>query len=87
MMTNPGVKEKPIGKLARPLFPSMTYHDTPSQPMPQMRYVDTSAKAGEKHSYSIVSVQQRWIEIAAFSPGVRPVTMRASTALPRRDPQ
>lgn len=50
------VPEKPIGKYGRPLFQSMTYHDTPSQPLPQMRYVDTSAKAGEKHSYSIVSV-------------------------------
>ena len=50
------VPEKPVGKFGRALFQSMTYHDTPSQPLPQMRYVDTSAKAGEKHSYSIVSV-------------------------------
>ncbi len=50
------VPETPVGKYGRPLFQSMTYHDTPSQPLPQMRYVDTSAKAGEKHSYSIVSV-------------------------------
>ena len=50
------VPEKSIGKFGRPLFQSMTYHDTPSQPLPQMRYVDTSAKAGEKHTYSIVSV-------------------------------
>ena len=50
------VPEKPVGKFGRPLFQSMTYHDTPSQPLPQMRYVDTSAKAGEKHIYSIVSV-------------------------------
>ncbi|HZR18753.1 MAG TPA: hypothetical protein VFE51_15800 [Verrucomicrobiae bacterium] len=48
--------EKPVGKFGRPLFQSMTYHDTPSQPLPQMRYVDKSAKAGEKHGYSIVSV-------------------------------
>jgi len=50
------VPEKPVGKFGRALFQSMTYHDTPSQPLSQMRYVDTSAKAGEKHSYSIVSV-------------------------------
>jgi pimeloyl-ACP methyl ester carboxylesterase len=50
------VPEKPVGKFGRALFQSMTYHDTPSQPLPQMRYVDTSAKAGEKHGYSIVSV-------------------------------
>ena len=50
------VPEKPVGKFGRALFQSMTYHDTPSQPLPQMRYVDTSAKEGEKHGYSIVSV-------------------------------
>ena len=50
------VPEKPVGKFGRALFQSMTYHDTPSQPLPQMRYVDTSAKAGEKHGYSIVNV-------------------------------
>jgi len=26
-----------IGKFGRPLFQSMTYHHTPSQPMPEMR--------------------------------------------------
>jgi hypothetical protein len=50
------VPEKPVGKFGRPLFQSMTYHDTPSQPMPQMRYVDTSAKPGEKHAYTVVTV-------------------------------
>jgi hypothetical protein len=50
------VPEKPLGKFGRPLFQSMTYHDTPSQPLPEMRYLDTSAKAGEKHVYSVVTV-------------------------------
>jgi pimeloyl-ACP methyl ester carboxylesterase len=50
------VPEKPVGKFGRPLFQSMTYHDTPSQPMPEMRYLDTSAKAGEKHTYAVITV-------------------------------
>jgi len=50
------VPEKPVGKFGRPLFQSMTYHDTPSQPMPEMRYLDASAKSGEKHSYSVIAV-------------------------------
>jgi len=50
------IPEKPVGKFGRPLFQSMTYHDTPSQPMPQMRYVDDSARPGQKHSYSIITV-------------------------------
>jgi hypothetical protein len=50
------VPDKPIGKFGRPLFQSMTYHDTPSQPMPEMRYVDASAKPGETHIYSVITV-------------------------------
>jgi len=50
------VPEKPVGKFGRPLFQSMTYHDRPSQPMPEMRYMDTAVKAGEKPIYTIISV-------------------------------
>jgi hypothetical protein len=50
------VPANPIGKFGRPLFQSMTYHDTPSQPMPEMRYVDSSAKPDEIHTYSIITV-------------------------------
>ena len=50
------VPETPVGKFGRPLFQSMTYHDTPSQPMPEMRYVDTSAKPGEQHTYAVIAV-------------------------------
>jgi hypothetical protein len=50
------VPEKPIGKFGRPLFQSMTYHDTPSQPMPEMRYLDASARPGETHTYSVITV-------------------------------
>ena len=34
----------------------MTYHDTPAQPLPVMKYVDTSAKAGEHHVYTVMTV-------------------------------
>ena len=50
------VPEKPIGRFGRPLFQSMTYHDTPSQPLLEMRYLDASAKPGETHTYSIITV-------------------------------
>src|SRR2546423_15640953 len=50
------VPQKPIGKFGRPLFQSMTYHDTPDQPMPEMHYLDASAKAGEKHTYAVITV-------------------------------
>jgi hypothetical protein len=50
------VPENPIGKYGRPLFQSMTYHDTPVKPLAEMRYLDGSAKPGEKHTYSVVAV-------------------------------
>ena len=34
----------------------MAYHDTPSQPMPEMGYMDVSAKSGDKHAYAIITV-------------------------------
>jgi len=50
------VPETPVGKFGRPLFQSMTYHDTPAQPLPEMRYVDTSTKPGAKHTYAVIAV-------------------------------
>ncbi len=51
-----GVPEKPMGRFGRPLFQSMTDHDTPSVPLPEMRYVDAVAKASEKHRYAVITV-------------------------------
>jgi pimeloyl-ACP methyl ester carboxylesterase len=59
------VPEKPVGKFGRPLFQSMTYHDTPDQPMPNMRYLDTSAKPGEKHVYAVITVNSVGLKSAA----------------------
>jgi hypothetical protein len=50
------VPKTPVGKFGRPLFQSMTYHDTPSRPMPEMRYLDTSAEPGEEHTYAVITV-------------------------------
>jgi alpha-L-fucosidase 2 len=67
------VPEKPVSKFGRPLFQSMTYHDTPSQPMPEMRYLDTSAKAGEKHTYAVITVNSVGLksEPSAESPSAK----------------
>ena len=45
--------EKPIGRYGRALFQSMSYHDTPSPPLPEMKYVDTTAQAGTNHTYRV----------------------------------
>ena len=48
----------PFGVYGRPLFQGLSYHDTPEGPPvpPELRYLDVSAKPGEKHTYSILSV-------------------------------
>ncbi len=43
----------------------MTYHDTPAQPLAQMRYVDATAKLGEKHAYIIIAVKSAGLKSAA----------------------
>ena len=46
----------PLGVYGRPLFQGLSYHDTPEGPPPEMRYLDVSAKPGEKHTYSVLTV-------------------------------
>jgi len=83
------VLEKPVGKFGRPLFQSMTYHDTPDQPVPEMRYLDASAKPGEKHDYAVITVNSVGLKSepsaaaapqkeAAFQTPTAPATPRTS---------
>ena len=51
----------------------MTYHDTPSQPMPEMRYVDASAKTGREAHLLDHHREQRGVEVGAF----RAITVRS----------
>jgi len=46
----------PPAVYGRPLFQGLSYHDTPEGPPAEMRYLDVSAKPGEKHTYSILTV-------------------------------
>lgn len=48
--------EKPIGRFGRPLFQSMSYHDTPSKPVPEMKYIDRTAKPGPLPEYRVIAV-------------------------------
>lgn len=48
--------EKPVGRFGRALFQSMSYHDTPERPLPAMRFLDRTAKAGEKYEYRVIAV-------------------------------
>lgn len=46
----------PANSYGRRLFQEMSYHDTPEAPVAEMRYVDRTVKAGEKHTYAVVTI-------------------------------
>ncbi len=49
--------EKPsANSYGRRLFQEMSYHDTPEAPVAEMRYVDRTVKAREKHTYAVVTI-------------------------------
>ena len=48
--------QPPESVYGRPLFQGLSYHDTPIAPLPQMVHVDTSAKAGVKHAYTVIAL-------------------------------
>lgn len=50
------VPERPRGRFGRALFQGLSYHDTPERPLPSMRYLDTTARPGERHDYRVIVV-------------------------------
>jgi hypothetical protein len=52
----------------RPLFQGLSYHDTPDWQPEEMRYLDVSAKPGEKHTYSILSVNSAGVPSEPSAP-------------------
>ena len=50
------VPEKPTNRFGRPLFQSMSYHDTPEQPLPAMKFIDRSVPRGELPKYGVRTV-------------------------------
>lgn len=57
--------EAPASRFGRPLFQKMSYHDTPEKPLPALRYLDATAKAGEKHEYAVIAVNSVGLKSAA----------------------
>lgn len=48
--------EKSSNPFGRPVFQGLQYSDTPPQPLAPLRFVDATAKAGEKYSYRVIAV-------------------------------
>lgn len=49
----PEAAKNPFG---RPIFQSLQYSDTPTQPLVPMRFTDTKAEAGKTHQYRVIAV-------------------------------
>jgi hypothetical protein len=56
----------------RPLFQGLSYHDTPEAPLPQMRYLDKSARAGEKHTYTVITWNSAGVPSQPSAPATIP---------------
>ncbi len=59
------IPQKPSGSIGRQVFQINGYSDTPTPPLAAMQFTDTSAKAGEKHTYRVISVNSVGLKSAA----------------------
>lgn len=50
------VPEQGKNPFGRPIFQNLQYSDTPTQPLVPMRYTDTKAEPGKKHTYRVIAV-------------------------------
>lgn len=66
------VPEKPAGRFGRPLFQTMSYHDTPEAPLPKMEYTDSSPEPGRKHTYRIIEINSVGLESAPSETAILP---------------
>jgi hypothetical protein len=61
--------ERPPDRVfGRPLFQGLSFHDTPEAPFPQMRYVDSGANPGVKHSYVVISLNSAGVPSLPSTP-------------------
>lgn len=50
------VPEQGKNPFGRPVFQNLQYSDTPSQPLVEMRFTDTTAETGKTHQYRVIAV-------------------------------
>lgn len=50
------VPEQGKNPFGRPLFQNLSYSDTPTQPLVEMRFVDAQAEPGKSHQYRVIAV-------------------------------
>ncbi len=52
-LPEPGQAKNPFG---RPIFQNLSYSDTPTQPLVEMKFTDTKAETGKTHQYRVIAV-------------------------------
>jgi len=50
------VPEQGKNPFGRPIFQNLSYSDTPTQPLVEMKFTDTKAEAGKSHQYRVIAV-------------------------------
>jgi pimeloyl-ACP methyl ester carboxylesterase len=50
------VPEQGKNPFGRPIFQNLSYSDTPTQPLVEMRFTDATAEAGKTHHYLVITV-------------------------------
>ncbi|QDU28579.1 hypothetical protein ETAA8_36820 [Anatilimnocola aggregata] len=50
------IPEKSSNPFGRPIFQNLQYSDTPTQPLVPLRFSDSTAKPGNKHTYRVIAV-------------------------------
>ncbi len=50
------VPEQGKNPFGRPIFQNLQYSDTPTQPLVPLRFTDTGAESGKKHTYRVIAV-------------------------------
>jgi hypothetical protein len=58
----------PEDVFGRPLFQGLSFHDTPTDPLPKMIYLDTSAKTGVTHSYTVIALSSAGVPSLPSAP-------------------
>ena len=48
--------EQPKNAFGRPIFQNLSYSDTPTQPLVEMKFTDTKAEPGKTHQYRVIAV-------------------------------
>jgi hypothetical protein len=66
-------EKKSLGRFGRALFQLMSYHDTPEQPLPALRFLDKAPTPGAQHTYRVIAIN---------SVGLKSAPSKAAQQLP-----